>query len=106
MKTYQLFLGRNIPENRAPVINNGKPIWQVTATAFHLWQTEILDHFLDGYTLQDAEGYWHGEKEATKVLTILGTREQADFLAKSYCEWFAQEAVGLIQLPLMEFVSA
>lgn len=97
MKTFQLFLGRNIPVGPEPV---------VTDRAFREWQAEVLDDMLEGYTLQDAQGYWHGDRESTKVLTFTGTRDTADTVAKSYCKWFNQEAVGLIELPPMEFLTA
>jgi hypothetical protein len=90
-RTYQLFLGRNIPDGG-----------YVTRGQF----ATFLQHVpFDGFTVQDAIGYWRGDKEDTKVLTIC-TDDYAKVLetAALYKGMFRQEAVAIQEMPAMAFV--
>jgi hypothetical protein len=90
-RTYQLFLGRNIPAGG-----------YVTDEMFDQFLYRVL---FDGFTITDAVGYWKGEKEETKVLTVC-TDDYAQVLltAELYKGMFHQEAVAIQQLPEMAFV--
>jgi hypothetical protein len=90
--TYQLFMGRNIPGGD-----------YVTDEGFNKF-LHIVDTIVDGYTVYDAQGVWEGEHEDCKVMTVSCTDEQVNQIARTYKQAFSQLAVGLVQLPSMEFV--
>lgn len=103
LATYQLFLGRAIPAGGVPEAGYAC-IDYVEDVHLEAWQRHVLNLYLDGYTIQTAKGFWHGVSEDTYVLTVVCHESDARYLAASYCRWFAQEAVGIVALPLMEFV--
>lgn len=93
MATYQLFMGRNVP--------NGDYVTDIEWAKF----LHIVDTIVDGYTVQDADGVWLGEHEDCKVMTI--STDNADNvyeIARTYKNAFNQLAVGMQVLPSMEFV--
>jgi hypothetical protein len=92
MATYQLFMGRDIP--------NGD---YVTDKGFSKF-LRIVDTIVDGYTVYDAHGVWEGEAEDCKVMTVSCDEDKAYEIARVYKAAFSQIAVGMIQLPTMEFV--
>lgn len=93
MNTYQLFLGRNIPD--------GGYVDEYDITKF----LHIVDTIVDGYTIQEAEGVWKGEHEDTLILTVCtDDKDQVYDIARTYKEAFKQEAVAIVTLNPMEFV--
>jgi len=93
MATYQLFMGRDIP--------NGGYVTDEDWDKF----LRIVDTIVDGYTVVDAAGVWLGEKEDCKVMTV--STDQVDNIrdiASIYKQAFDQMAVGVQVLPSMEFV--
>ncbi|AGF91125.1 hypothetical protein S-CBP2_0004 [Synechococcus phage S-CBP2] len=91
-RTYQLFLGRNIPTGGV-----------VTDDQFDTFLQHVP---FDGFTITDAVGYWKGEPEATKVLTVCTDVDDARVMqtAELYKGMFQQEAVAIQELPAMAFV--
>lgn len=90
-RTYQLFCGRNIPTGGT-----------VTDDQMATFLARVP---FDGFTVQDAVGYWKGEKEATLVLTICTDDYQLVLdTAALYKGMFAQEAVAIQEMPAMAFV--
>jgi hypothetical protein len=92
MNTYQLFMGRDIPGGG-----------YVTDEDFDKF-LRIVDTLVDGYTVQDAQGVWQGDREDTKVMTVFAPCEAVFEIARVYKDAFKQLAVGLVVLPGMEFV--
>ena len=90
-RTYQLFLGRNIPTGG-----------YVTDNRFDRFTSRLL---FDAFTITDAVGYWKGEKEDTKVLTVCTDDYQMVLdTAALYKAMFDQEAVAIQEMPAMAFV--
>ena len=90
-RTYQLYLGRNIPTGG-----------YVTDQRFDRFTARLL---FDGFTITNAVGYWKGEKEDTKVLTVCTDDYQLVLdTAALYKAMFEQEAVAIQELPEMQFV--
>jgi hypothetical protein len=63
----------------------------------------ILDAALDGYTLQWATGYWHGKSEMSAVITITASHITCCSIITTIKRELRQEAVGVVQLPGMDF---
>jgi Protein of unknown function (DUF3574) len=91
--TYQLFMGRNIPNSDDIVTDDG---W------FKFLR--IVDTIVEGYTWYEANGVWEGEHEDCFVMTVSCTEDQAQDIAHTYKTAFSQLAVGMITLPAMEFI--
>lgn len=92
MNTYQLFMGRDIPSGG--VVTNSDIMKFL----------DRVDELVDGYTYHEAMGCWQGEAENAIVLTIAAPREDVLLVADTYKDMFKQLAVGLVELPAMEFV--
>lgn len=92
MNTYQLFMGRDIP--------SGGYVDDDALNTF----LDRVDELIEGYTLTDAMGVWQGEAEDAIVLTIAAPKEDVLLVANTYKDMFKQLAVGLVELPAMEFV--
>lgn len=93
MSTYQLFFGRNIPSGG-----------YVNDDNWNSFQTIISETF-DGFTVWDCIGYYKGEKENTKVVSIsTDDYESIVNVCNQYKQIFSQECVGVNQLPEMSFV--
>lgn len=86
----QFWFGENIP---------GCDVELVDSTTFKAFLTDsVMPHF-PGFTIQHAIGYWKGEQEGCRVLTILaedsdGFRAQCRMIAEHYKTRFNQEAVA------------
>jgi hypothetical protein len=93
MNTYQLFLGRDIPNTDTMV---GMSQWRKFL--------RIVDTIVDGYTWYQANGVWKGETEECFVMTVCCNEDAARDIARTYKNAFNQEAVGIVTLPAMEFV--
>lgn len=94
--TTQLFLGRNIPTGDV-----------VTEQQLGDFLRFVVQPRFDGFTIQEALGFWKGTAEETAILTICC--EEYDLpkvaeIAQLYKETFTQDAVGMQQLPAMVFV--
>jgi hypothetical protein len=98
MNTFQLFLGRNIPDTTATVTDD-----QISDFIRFVVQPRF-----DGFTVQDAIGYWKGQQEQTTVLTIFCENskdvERMHEIAQLYKAQFKQDSVAIQQLPAMSFV--
>lgn len=92
--TFQLIFGRNIPGGGFVTDNE----W------FCFCQFVIASRF-DAFTVVDAIGFWKGEQERTKVVTIsTDNREGVQVVAERFKTLFNQEAVAIQELPAMQFV--
>lgn len=72
--------------------------FEVTEDRFAEYLTHVTPHF-PGFTVSVCEGYWKGQPEVVRVMTILATdtnglREQVRMFAEQYKTMFAQEAVA------------
>ena len=93
-QTYQMYFGRNVPTGE-----------YVTD---ELWKgfREVLNMTFSGYTIQDVEGAWKGESEATKLVTVTTKyKDKVNDVCKAYVNLFNQDAVGLLVSEPMTFVT-
>ena len=92
-RTYQLFFGRNTPTG------------YVTDDAWEAFR-EVLGLTFAGYTIQDVEGAWKGEPEATKLVTVTTKyHEKINDLCQAYINSFNQDAVALTVSEPMQYVT-
>ncbi len=87
MKTYQLYLGRNIPTGGT-----------VSDTDLKNFYRNVVTNYFTGFTVTNSVGYWNGEEEESVVLTVIGddsykTHREVELIAEDYCRRFSQEAV-------------
>lgn len=97
MFTFQLFLGRNIPDQ-----------WEtVTESQISDFLRFVVQPRFDGFTVQEALGFWKGQPEQTVVLTICCEsfdQPKVAEIAQLYKAQFKQDSVAIQQLPAMQFV--
>jgi hypothetical protein len=87
--TYQLMLGLNIPQGGT-----------VTDAQWEFFIKHMVAPEFDNFTVQDAVGYWKGEREPTKLLTICTSqRLKVLRIADRYKAIFSQEAVAIQEFP-------
>ncbi len=71
--------------------------------------TESIDKHFDGYTISDAIGCWKGNKEKTKVVSILcksaKDEQRIKTLCRLYCSMFNQDSVAIQELNPLQFIS-
>ena len=92
-KTYQLFFGRNTPTG------------YVTDDAWEAFR-DVIGITFAGYTIQDVEGAWKGEPEATKLGTVTTKyQEKINDLCQAYINSFDQDAVALTVSDPMRYVT-
>ena len=92
-QTYQLFFGRNTPEG------------YVTDDAWEAFR-DVIGITFAGYTIQDVEGAWKGEPEATKLVTVTTKyHEKVNDLCEAYINSFNQDAVALTVSEPMQYVT-
>ena len=93
-KTYQLFMGRDIPSGGV-----------VTDRDWNAFMHEVLDEYFDGYTVSDVDGVWKGTHESTKCVSICTHKvEYVRAVAQAYKDLFAQDSVALQVLDPLQFV--
>ena len=91
MTRYDLFLGRQTP------------IGAVSESQFDAFLRTDVDGRLDGYTVIEAKGYWHGAREDSWDLMVIGdaaTREPVNAIAQAYARAFSQDAVDVTASPI------
>ena len=92
-RTYQLFFGRNTPTG------------YVTDDAWEAFR-DVIGITFAGYTIQDVEGAWKGEPEATKLVTVTTKyQEKINDLCQAYINSFDQDAVALTVSDPMRYVT-
>ena len=92
-RTYQLFFGRNTPTG------------YVTDDAWEAFR-DVIGITFAGYTIQDVEGAWKGEPEATKLVTVTTKyQEKINDLCQAYINSFDQDAVALTVSQPMKYVT-
>lgn len=102
-----LYFGDNIPNSgeTSPIDGQVLPDRKVTETLFRAFlKDHIMPHF-PGFTITNGAGYWKGELETVRMVTILSQdsdafRNQVRQFAEQYKTRFSQEAVAY------EFVAA
>jgi hypothetical protein len=90
---FQLFFGRNIPSNKIDIVGSKT----VTNKMWKSFKSSVLDKTFEGYTIQDANGVWKGDLEATKIVTILSFDSDDELkvrdIVNKYKTAFQQECV-------------
>jgi hypothetical protein len=82
MTRHDLYLGRNTP--------NGV----VSQHDFDAWLRETVDSKLEGYTVIEAKGYWHGVREDSWDLQAIDADSNViNAIARAYADRFHQDAV-------------
>ena len=97
MQTFQLYLGRNIPDTTDTV----------TEEQISDFLRFVVTPRFDGFTVQEALGYWKGQPEQTVLLTICCEsydQPKVAEIAQLYKQQFNQDSVAIQQLPAMQFV--
>jgi hypothetical protein len=97
MSTFQLFLGRNIPNSDVVVSED-----DIKDFLF-----DVVQPRFDGFTVQEALGFWKGTAEDTVILTISCKgcdQPKVAEVAQLYKQQFRQESVGVLTLPAIDFV--
>ena len=85
-----LYFGANIPDGLGSFVAD---------FAFRDYLKEFVTPHFPGFTVTTAQGYWKGEPEVVRCLTILATdtdafRNQIRWFAEQYKTRFLQEAVA------------
>lgn len=88
-----MYFGGNIPTD-APYISK-----RVTTKDFARFLADSVTPRFPGFTLATVDGYWKGEPETVRVLTVLSEddssfRTNIRIIAEHYKSDFAQEAVA------------
>lgn len=88
--TYMIHLGG--------VYNDSNGIqWVISDGMFRNWLRESVLPYFDSFTITKADGYWKGQSEPTRVLTVCVNDPEdgatVHDIAKSFCDKFNQEAV-------------
>jgi hypothetical protein len=97
MFTFQLFLGRNIPDTTDTV----------TDQQIGDFLRDVVQPRFDGFTVQQAIGYWKGQPEDTVILSVCCEscdQPKVAEIAQLYKAQFKQDSVAIQQLPAMQFV--
>tara|TARA_Y100001963_G_C6611560_1_gene367294 strand:+ start:274 stop:561 length:288 start_codon:yes stop_codon:yes gene_type:complete len=91
--TYQLYFGLNHP--------NGS----ITDDAWKSFE-DVLSMSFAGYTIQDVQGSWKGKREPTKLVTVSTKyEEKVNDVCSAYVKIFNQDAVGMLRMQAMTFIS-
>ncbi len=84
---YQIFFGRNIPNNEQTV----------DFDTFKSFLKESVDPIFNCYTLTQAYGVWNGEFEETFIITIMTdditVKNEVEYISQQYKEKYCQESV-------------
>jgi hypothetical protein len=96
MKTYRLYLGRNIGTDST-----------VSDEAFDAFLGDTVAPLFDGFTITQAQGFWKGTRENTTIIEILTDNEAGiGIIARVYASRFSQDAVLVQQVTgVSEFVT-
>lgn len=85
----------------------------ITQSGRYLGPTRVRDtvlrtlnaHQIDGATLRDATGVWHGNVEPTVIVTLSGVaRDVLEAFARHIRDTLDQEAVGVQPTNPLEFI--
>ena len=92
-QTYQMFFGLNTPTGT------------ITQDAWDAFQ-DVISMSFAGYTVQDCQGAWKGNQEATKLVTVTTKyQDKVKDVCSAYIHKFNQDAVGLLISEPMRFVT-
>ncbi|MFO6424161.1 DUF3574 domain-containing protein [Motilimonas sp. KMU-193] len=77
------------------------------------WDTFMTEHIasrFEGFNVVDSVGYWQGEPERSKIVTIVLKANRvtdAEAVARVYAKLFHQDSVMMVQHPVtkLEFVT-
>lgn len=80
---------------------DGKP---VAHSAWHQFQTRVLDTLFDGYTLSHDQGYWKGSRESTYRVIVVHPETRAakgavTRAATLWCLQGNQDSVLIVSVP-------
>lgn len=85
MKRFRLYCGLSSPRRR-----------DVTAEEYEAFLRDHVTPQFAGFTSYDAEGFWLGKAENTRVIEVMSDddeRSKVDGLAELYAELFKQDSV-------------
>ncbi|WP_165385871.1 DUF3574 domain-containing protein [Vibrio vulnificus] len=96
----QLYFGLSIPGGGL-----------VTSAQWDSFVSESIVPNFDGFNIIDSLGYWKGQPENSKIVTvILESNEvsKAETIARNYATLYHQDSVMLVRLPVdsWEFITA
>ena len=67
---------------------------------------DVISMSFAGYTVQDCQGAWKGNQEATKLVTVTTKyQDKIKDVCSAYINMFDQDAVGLLVSEPMRFVT-
>ncbi len=93
--SYKLYFGLSKPGGGA-----------VSSKEWEQFQNETITKYFDGFNVADTVGFYKGESETSKVVTIISNQPELyniRSLAKEYNSKFKQESVMMIQQELYDF---
>ena len=68
--------------------------------------SDVISMSFAGYTVQDCQGAWKGNQEATKLVTVTTKyQDKVKDVCSAYINQFNQDAVGLLVSQPMRFVT-
>lgn len=94
--SFQLYFGLSKPNGGA-----------VSLKEWNDFQSNIIGKYFDGFNVTDSIGFYKGESEISKIVTIvsdISDKNKVYELAKEYDRMFQQESVLLFQKEIDDFV--
>jgi N6-adenosine-specific RNA methylase IME4 len=88
MRTYRLFIGAN---NETGNVETS------------LIESKLNQHF-EGYTIENATGYWLGKKESSVIVTISGNEQTILNVIRELKEVLKQDAIAYQLAPALNFI--
>lgn len=93
--SFQLYFGLSKPDGGA-----------VSIEEWNDFQTNIIGKYFDGFNVADSIGFYKGESEVSKIVTIvsdIADVSKVHELAKEYDRMFEQDSVLLVQEEVDDF---
>jgi hypothetical protein len=94
MTRFDLYFGRNKTFNDVTT--------PITNEDFDTFVRAVITPRFAGFTLTEGVGYWYGQQERSTIMTVFvdgspRNVERLNEIRSSYCAWFHQESVLLVQ---------
>ncbi|ODB35617.1 hypothetical protein BB427_03175 [Pseudoalteromonas sp. BMB] len=91
----RLYFGMSLPEGGA-----------VSLAEWESFQNEQITKYFDGFNVVDSVGYYKGQPERSKIVTVIVTEQEvtkAKELASIYAKTFKQDSVMMVKVPVLEW---
>ncbi|WP_440056715.1 DUF3574 domain-containing protein (plasmid) [Pseudoalteromonas sp. T1lg65] len=91
----RLYFGLSLPEGGA-----------VSLAEWESFQKEQITKYFDGFNVVDSVGYYKGQPERSKIVTVIVTEQEvtkAKELASIYAKKFKQDSVMMVKVPVLEW---